>query len=215
MLLLATLTLLVLAALNYYISGRALFHPAVVYSLSWAFGVFLIWLAGDFFYAVSPETILIFIGGAFALSVGAAITSFAPQTAKSKPPGKRFDWIITASIVLILCGIPVGVRWLLQQIAEHPAGNFFGSAAYTMLDEKVQGTFGYTLFANLLTFSNIVALLAFCEREDHKKRWWLAAFLALFLNLLVAGRSGLVVVILCLFCLDWIKNRRIRWKLVI
>src|SRR5215470_4967515 len=101
MLLLATLTLLILAALNYYIGGRALFHPAVSYSLSWAFGVFLIWLAGDFFYAVSPETVLIFIGGAFALSVGSAITCFSPQTANSRPPSKRFDWVITASIVLI------------------------------------------------------------------------------------------------------------------
>jgi len=39
--------------------------------------------------------------------------------------------------------------------------------------------------------------------------------LALTLNLLTAGRSGFVGLIFSIICVDWIKTRRLRWKLLV
>lgn len=215
MLLLTAAVLFLLAGLNYRLGGKSLFHPAVIFCLVWACGVFLIWIMGDFFYSMSPETLLIFMGGALAFSVGSAVVNLYPRMGHTRQLPSANNRIINVSIVLIICGTPLAVRWMLQQIAQHPHSTFLGGAYLTMLDEKVQATLGYTLFGNLVIFSNMIALAAFCEREHHKKRWWLALFFALGLNLLTGGRSGIVTLIFALPFLDWLKTRRIRWKLLI
>lgn len=214
MLLLTATVLFLLAGLNYRLGGRYLFHPAVVFCSVWAFGVFLIWVMGDFFYPISPETLLIFMGGALAFSLGSAVVNLYPR-GDTKPLPAPTDRIINTSIVLIICATPLALRWMIQQIAEHPHSNWVGSAYITMLDEKVQATLGYTLFGNLVIFSNMIALAAFCERDNHKKRWWLAFFLTLSLNLLMGSRSGIVTLIFALPFLDWLKTRRLRWKLLL
>lgn len=215
MLLIAAAICLLLAVINYRTGGKAIFHPAVIFALTWGGGIFLIWAAGDFFYWISARTLMIFVAGVFAFTIGSAITTLYPEKTKPRPPAKPFDWLINASIVLIILGAPLGVRWVLQQVAQHPSSNFFGSVSNTMLDENLMASFGYSLFSNLVTFSNMIAIIAFYEREGHKKRWWLALTLALGLDVITAGRSGFISLIFSIVCLDWIQTRRLRWKLLI
>lgn len=213
MLLVTSLVLCLLALFNYRISGRALFHPAVVFCWVWAINLFLIWMVGDFFYPISTPTLLVLLGGACGFSVGSAIASFLPSGDRSKRDPQISGRLIGLVLLVLACGTPLAVRWMSYQVGEHPSSNFFVSASLTMLDESLQGTLGYSLFANLVTFATLATVITFRGSERYRKRWLCILLLALVLNVLTAGRSGIVTMILSLLCLDWIENRRIRWKL--
>src|SRR5713101_7235462 len=60
MLFLTISALSALALVNYRIGGKALFYPPVVLCSVWAADLVLVWIAGGFFYPLSPETLLIF-----------------------------------------------------------------------------------------------------------------------------------------------------------
>lgn len=215
MLLLTVLVLTSLSVINYRLSGRALFHPAVVYCSAWAMGLGLIWAVGDFFFPLSGPTLLIFIGGAITFSVGSAIVFWNPKTPREEPTRELTYKFIKVWIVVILCCTPLAIQWMFRQIAEHPSSNFFVSASLTMLDESLQETTAYSFFANLITVADMIALVTFCEKERYKKLWVVMLCIAILLNAMTAGRSGLVTIILAILCLDWLLHQRIRWKLFV
>ena len=215
MLLLTILTLALLAILNYRVARNVPVYPPVVFCSVWVAGLALVGLAGDFFYPLSPETLFIFLSGAVAFSVGSTLGLFWPlsrhdsRQAAPRPPSNR---LLNVLVLLALCSFPLAVIWMLRQVANHPAGNFVTSAALTMLDTSLQGSAEYSAYSNLVTFATIVAFISFCEYERNRVRAVVALGLAVALNLLSAGRSQIVFAILAFFCIDWIKNRRIRWR---
>jgi oligosaccharide repeat unit polymerase len=215
MLLISILILALLVALNYRLGGRAPFYPPVVFSLVWMFVLLLIWLVGDFFYPISPVTILIFVGGALVFSVGSAIALLFPNSKPPRPITKWSNRFISLLVLVVVCGTPLALRWLVQQINQHPSSNFFVSASLTMLDESVEATLGYELFGNFVVFCNAVALMAFLHQENHKRRWLIAFVLTLGLDVSIAARSAFIPLFFSLFFLDWLKHRRLRWKLLV
>lgn len=218
MLLIAALILFLLALINYRIGGSALFYPAVVFCLVWAVDILLVWAVGDFFYPMAPQTLVILVSGACALSVGSAIAFLypqqpgTPQDGANRPIGAISNRLISSFVLFEFLCLPLAVRWMLNQASDHPSLNFFLSMSRTMADDDVKATLGYTLFANLVLFSNVTATLAFFERENHLKRWRIAFALALGLNATLAARGAVVSLFLSLLCLDWLRTRRIPWK---
>jgi len=220
MLLLAILVLSLLAYLNYKVASKAVFHPAVSFSAIWALGLLFIWMIGSLFYPLAPETLLVFVSGAVTLTLGSALAAFYPPSEpsrfKAEPREASWsNWILNALVVLVFCATPFAVRWLVNTISEHPSSSFFVSASLTMLDDTLKRDPGFVLFSNIVTLADIVAVLAFAERRNHQKRCLIALVLAVLLNVLIAGRSGIVTVILSILCVDWIQSRRLRWKLLI
>lgn len=216
MLLLTILTLALLVILNYRLGKNVLVYPPAVFCLVWMAGLVVIGLAGDFFYPLSPDTLFIFLSGAVAFSVGSTLGLFWPlsrhdsRQAPSCPPSDR---VLNVLVLLALCGFPFAVIWMARQVANHPAGNFLTLAALTMLDQSLQENVGYRAYGNLVTFASIAAFISFCEYERGRIRAVVTLGLAAALNLLSAGRALIVVAILAFFCIDWLKNRRIRWKM--
>ena len=212
MLLISILILSLLAVLNYSLGAKALFHPAVVYSASWAGGLTILLLARDWFYSLSDKTLLIFVGGAVAFSLGSGIAFLFPQPRREGATGPLSFRFINVLLIVLGCGAPFAVIWMFRQVEAHPAGNFFVSASLTMLDDGVQGSLGYSLFANCVTLANLIALVVFCEKKRYKRTWWAVIAVTLVLNALTAGRAGFVTLVFALVCLDWFKDQRVHWK---
>jgi len=212
---LAILSLTLLAFVNYTIGKKSIFYPPLVFCFVWAATLVVIWIAGDFYYPLLPETLLIFSCGGLAFSLGSALAFGLPPL---KPRNEQAflqssNRILSVLLLLVLLGTPVAVRWVLQAISEHQAGNFLAAAYLTMIDKRIQESFGYSLFHNFLDLAIAVALIAFYEKESGKKRAVLSIILALALSVITGGRNAFVPLILSIVCLDWIKSRRIRLKL--
>src|SRR5215813_2337999 len=208
--------LLLLAVVNYRIGGKSLFHPAVAFCSVWAGDLLLVWMVGDFFYPLSAETLFIFMGGGVVFSLGSALAFLYPQgpAEQEKVLSQASNRIINILIVLVVCTAPLAFGWMVRTAARYPGPNFFVSAVRAMLDEELQTSLGYSLFGNTVSLSLLVALIAFRESDSGKKRAFLAILLAFALALLTGARAGITTLTFSLLCLDWLKNRRVRWKLL-
>jgi len=119
MLLLTILTLFLLAFVNYKLGGRALLYPPVVFCAMWAFDLFLVWAAKDFFYPMLPETLFIFLSGAFVFSVGCWVVILLPELKFPAKPALResSNQIITLLVLIVAAGTPFFYRWLSGLVA--------------------------------------------------------------------------------------------------
>jgi oligosaccharide repeat unit polymerase len=205
-----------LAVFNYRIGSKAAFFPSVIFCAVWAVDLVVIWLGGSFFYPVSLPTLAIFVCGCLFFSLGSWLAVLWPM----KPPRPSnglpniSNRLLTLSLIAILVAVPIVVRWLLA-LSAGKGGNLL-SAIYQVLSvEENQTEFEASLFLNLASFSSIVAMVAFYEKPRGKWRALIAVFAALAINILGGGRTGFTTLIPALICLDWLKNRRLRWKLAI
>ena len=216
MLIAAILALLLLTVLNYRIGSKAALYPPVVFCFVWAADLALIWVCGDFFYPLSPPTLAIFVCGCFFFSLGSWLALLWPMKMPRVPSelSNTANRILTMAVIAIVLAIPLALRWLMS-ISADKGTNFFGAVYSVLSVEENQTDFAASVFLNLSTFSNIIALIAFYERSRSKWRAVTAVFAALCLNVMGGGRTGFTTLILALMGIDWLKNRRIRWKLII
>lgn len=213
MLLFAVVALAFLAFCNYVISGYKLFYPAVVLCAVWAIDLFLVWCSGDYFYPISSNALFLFLFGSAAFSMGAAATSkFEPHSCDS-PLSATSDRLISWGVLLLGLMVPIFYYRLAGIAGGYGAPTFLMSARMAMLDlaESGQGSFLDVIWSS----SILVALLAFNEREKGRTRAAIALFLAFLLNGLTGGRAGMVFLVLGCICIDWMKVKAIRWKLLL
>src|SRR5258708_16438678 len=81
------LTIGLLAFANYRIGGKAAFYPPVAFCGVWCAALGLCWVAGDFFYPVSAETLAIFLCGCVAFSIGSWLAFLHPAKPPAPPGG--------------------------------------------------------------------------------------------------------------------------------
>jgi len=199
-----------MAVVNYRIGNKALFFPPVVFCFVWAADLTLVWLAGNFFYPLSAATLFIFVFGALAFSLGAYVALCHPQKAPASNRGsiESSDRVLSLLVLVAVAAIPFFYRWITSLTAE--SGVNFLFAARSATANEMNAGLAASFFMNLVTFATIVAIIAFCE--GGKKRTFIAIGAALVLNLLTGARAGAMTLILCFLCIDWMKNRRVRWK---
>jgi oligosaccharide repeat unit polymerase len=218
MLLLTIITLGLLAYINYRVGGKAILYPPVVFCGVWAIILLLIWIVGDFFYPILPQTLMIFLGGALSFSLASVVTlaclSFRSKSGNLRAEQGLPKWILNTLLCVVLCGAPLGYRWISSVVAQSSA-NFLAAAYLAMNDETRQADLDQSLFGNIVTLSVIVAMIAFRETWRGKMRASMAIMLALGMCLLTGGRSGIAGLVLAVIALSWLKGRRIHWKLMI
>jgi len=210
---LTILILTLLAWVNYRAMGKTLFSPAVVFCVVWASALLLAKEVGDFFYPFSPQTLFLFMCGAVAFSLGSwAAACFPAQTRRADPPlSKTSSRVLTLLVLVIAAATPLCYLWL-REFTSGEGPNYL-SAVYTVLSvESNQLDKRVSIFLNLSSFSNIVAMIAFYERKQNSKRSVIAIVFSLALNILGGGRTGFTSLILALIGIDAIQNRRLRWK---
>jgi oligosaccharide repeat unit polymerase len=214
MLPLAILTITLLAIANYWIGHKEPFYPPLVFCGIWAFDMFLLWICGDYFYRLSPETLGIFIAGALVFSCGswlALLYSPAPPVSASPKDSNR---IITGMVLLIVVLLPFYARWLYGLISEGGGAVSYLLATQVGVGEVEHQSLLYSIFGTLAEVSGIVAAIAFFERKQNPGRAVLVIIIAFFMGI-NTGKTGPVSLALAIMFLDWAQHRRIRWKLMV
>jgi oligosaccharide repeat unit polymerase len=213
MLLLAISVLVLLALANYWLERRIL-YPPVVFCGVWAFDIAVVWLSGDLFFMLSEKTLAIFCGGALAFSLGSALASLAPlKTATPRVASRSSIGILRFLVVALVCTAPFMYLWMAEMASRFQAPNFFMAAYMAMLAAYEAGE-SSVLFNGVLTLSAIVAMIAFLEWDRFKKTAFLAVLIGIGMGILTGERAGVIGLIFILFAIDWMKNQRIRWKVL-
>jgi oligosaccharide repeat unit polymerase len=210
MVILATIILALMAAVNYVVGGRRLLSPPVVFCTVWAADLLLVWSAGDFFFPLSDKTLVIFCCGGLAFSLGSSLSLLIRENKALTQP-EVFNRVVTFLVFLIALSFPLAYNFIVNLTSGVNAPTVLMAARIAMLDADAAGN-SSILFGGLITLSLIVAAIAFLENEKNKVRSIIAITLAIALNLLTGGRSGIITLIFAMICIGWLKVRRIRWK---
>jgi oligosaccharide repeat unit polymerase len=212
MLLIAILTLLTMAALNYSIAKR-LFYPPLVFCLVWMLDLTLVLLAGDFFYPLSDKTLAIITLGCAAFSIGSAVVLLAPFKQEQVPyiptaSNKILNWFLAAAVI----GLPVFYHWIAGLTAGAGATNVIAiRTAIVALGNG--GDLESSFYENIATFS--MAVVSIACLENGRKRKILAVLVGVLMTLLSGSRYAIATLMLSAFFLDWLRQSRVRWRLII
>lgn len=213
MLLFTIAAFIVLALCNYVISGAKLLYPPVVLCAVWAVDLFMVWCSVGFFYPLSDQALYFFLFGAVAFSLGAAVVSRYQPRPPAAAASSASDKLVTWGVIALCALTPIFYYRLASAAGGYGAPTFLMSARMAMLDLAETGNDAF--FDIISSASILIGLLAFNEREISKRRAILAMVLAFLLNAMTGGRAGLVFLALGCICIDWIKTRRLRWKLAL
>jgi oligosaccharide repeat unit polymerase len=216
MLFLTTVILVLLTFVNYRVGGKGILYPPVVFCAVWAVDIFLIWIMGDYFYPILPQTLMIFVGGALAFSLASGITwtylNLKPNTVRS--PQESSKRTLNILVLLVLCAGPLGYQYI-SGLAAQSNFNSLTAVAVGLMDETRQSDPQYSLFMNLLSFSLIVAMIAFREAGQGRMRAAIAVAFTMGINLLTGGRSVIAMLVFSMVALSWLRDRRVHWKFLI
>jgi len=216
MLALTILALCLLTAINYKFAGKALLYPALVFSAVWVLALSLLAVSGDLFYPVRPQTLVIFLCGVLAFSIGCwfvilPATSPPVRSAEFQASSNR---IITVLLSIVLVVAPFYYHWLANLAGEGDNSPFLlliRAATQEMMGKSA----AFTFFGTVSELSRIVAMMAFWERDKHPRRSILAVIVALIMSGITGQKSGPLMLVVSLICIDWIRTRHLRWKLLL
>src|SRR2546423_13795814 len=171
MFLLVVVILVVLAFANYRIGQKAVFYPPLVFCVVWALDLILVWMAGDFFYSISTETLFLILCGGLAFSVGSWSTFFCPGKKRDnyKDLAQSSSRIVSMLVALIVLAVPFCYRWIVGFTSRYD-GNLFLAARRAFLDQGNEIDLGSILFSNIIVLAMAVAMIAFFEKDHGKKR---------------------------------------------
>ena len=198
-----------LAILSYKFT-KSPFHPAVLFCSFWATDLLFLWLAGDFFYRVHAQSLLIEVFGAFAFCAG----SFLASWHKPKPdkPSDSSNKLITLGAWIVAFSIPVYVKWLINLVADRGMAQTFLMAVRQSTIE-IQGTgLAANLFGLLVSFSMVLAMIAFRQKEGHRFRCYVAVVSAFLICFLTATKGGPIFLLAGLMYIHWRNTGKLSIK---
>ena len=213
-----------LAFVNRRLAGSLLYPPASLAAL-WSVYLVLYSLSGNLFFKVGDDTLFFYMWCACAFSAGGIITLLfardkrvdrvaAPVSDRRKKIVRR---ILDGLLVILVIGLPFYVHYIMALLADGGLVEFFVTIRAKMVELSDDAIGSVSFMDNLAVLANAVPLLVYFEDDGSRgRRWrtWLSLVLALAYNLLTAGRAGFVTLILSLFALHWLKEKRPNWKVL-
>lgn len=215
MIVLAILTLILLTVLNYYLSGKSALYPPVVFCGSWAASLFLIATSGDLFFQVHAETLTFIMVGVSCFSIACWCGLAGSLSQKTFPLSPSSQKIITWLVVFAIIGTPLYLKYMANIVSTSGLEGPFlqvavlASAAMTGTDDSFRAA---GLFSEL---SLMIACIALWNSEGHRKRTILAICAAFILSIPRGAKSTPFVLVISLMTVDWLKTRKLRWKLAV
>jgi oligosaccharide repeat unit polymerase len=214
-LILLSIVLLSLAAVvNYRVGGKTPLFPPLVYCAVWAFGLLLLLCSGRYFYPLRPQTIFIFVCGAFAFSLGSWAAAFLPERIHPPQPivPEASNRILNFLIAIVVIGAPFFYRWLTGLVADQTVTGSFLFLARSATEEVLRKGWAVSIFGTLTELSRIVAMMAFYDRDGHPKRAIFTVVLAFVMSAMWGQKYGPLTLAVALFCIDTMQTKRLRWK---
>jgi oligosaccharide repeat unit polymerase len=224
MIFLVVVGLVVLTATNRYI-GKSMLFPSALFSGLWAIFLFGLYLSGRMFYPVASDTLLFYLWGACAFTVGAIgtvlLSPILTETVAFSPPStirmrviNRMLDVLAVSLLLVL---PIYWQRIQEIAGESSIVSNFWVAARQQLIEYAQddGTRKISLLDNCQVLSVLIALAMYLQDDGtlgRRIRTWSAVLLSLAYDLMTAARADAVILLLSLLGVSWIRTRRVNWK---
>jgi oligosaccharide repeat unit polymerase len=216
MLLVASLTFLALTLLNYWV-GRSAIYPGVAFCASWTVAIGVVGLTRDLFYQMSAETLSLFIVGGCVVTAACWVGNWLP-TRQPKPStlNPQVNRILTVAVWAIGIATPVFFYWLIRAVAETGYSLPFLMVARVLQQRAIDaGNDGAFRAAGLLIeLAQIIAVLCLWEKKDHGKRAFIAIVLAFLISIPFGQKASPFILAMALICVDTIRNRKMRWKLI-
>jgi oligosaccharide repeat unit polymerase len=212
MLLLVFTVLLLLSALNFYL-GKSIFYPAFVYCATWTLALFCLLSSGNMFFALSADTLAIFMWGAVTFTIGCALGQF-PKVNSSPQPREPHN-IIGICLFALVLAFPFYLHWLVGLIADNPDKLFLSAARDSLVEIAGDAEMHppqYVIFTTLLFFAPILAIFSWMERKGRMKRALLAIGLAFVYHVLTGARSAMIQLLLALLCVEWLTVGKLKIK---
>ena len=200
------LLLAALAVLAYRID-RSAWAPATVYSAVWFVALGIVWLAGDFFYPISANTLCIYDLGAICFALGSflhvrPLANANPPTQEKLRKGRS---MVLGALILLIVLFPVFILELLRMAGSAPGDNPWMSIRNALIEiEATPGGGPFSLAMNLPEIAIGVAFVAVCLRIRKGCSRLLetgAICMALLYQVLTAARYGVFLLMVCIIVL--------------
>ncbi len=210
-------SLALLSGMNAYIAKSYLYPPAVFAAL-WSGLLVGLVISQNAFYAISSETLMVYLLGAVAFSAGGFLAllsskgSAVPRQVVSPQRRSFVHVMLYIGLVVLVLLFPFYWRRLVQLSAASGYESFWVGLRY-------QIGYGYGeglgVFAYLITLARFLALVAFYENDGSlagRFRAYSLMILALTYDILSAARYGAILLVFGLIGVDWIRSGRIKVK---
>ena len=213
------LALAMLLALNYYWT-RSLLAPATLYAAVWCASVTGLLLSGDSLYPVSEQTLLLYLLGAVAFTLGAIfIDAYIPINAKRSlaNPGIRrpfFYFVLDIVLAVVVLGLPVYLRAVAGEFDIGDPVYYFAAIRQAAVEASGQVR-KFSVELNLCIFLLLLAMAMHYENTGSVARRWrayLAIGTALIYGVAEGTKGNVVVLIVMLLFISWVKKGRINSK---
>ena len=206
--------------------GGSLLYPPATFAAVWALCLALYGSSGDLFFKIADDTLFFYVWCACAFGVGGSVMlvlrqivtgpSLAPRPV-SASRHQKIKWVLDFCLLILVIGLPFYIRYIMSLIENEGILGFFITIRAKMIQLGDESMGAVSFMDNLVVLANAVALVVYYE-DDHSRsrRWrtWLALALAGLYNVLTAGRAGIVTLILSLFALHWLKEKKPNWKVL-
>jgi oligosaccharide repeat unit polymerase len=219
LLLISILLFAALAGLNYRLAGSLLYPPAL-FASTWAVLLSLLLASGDMYYPISGQTMIVYLAGAAAFSVGAAMpTCFFAQSFRKAPPPllwKPGSLVLTGGLILLIAVLPL--FWgNIQDIGYSASGEDFWRAvraeSIAQNDDWSVKTLSLLLWEGCSVLAVLLAASAVAEVEKSRYsriRMILLVLTALLYGMMSGASSGAVTLMAGLIGIDAIRHKRLR-----
>lgn len=213
---------LVLALGNLWLA-RSLLHPPVLFCLAWAGYMVALGLSQGEYYPVGDDTLLFFLGGGVAMTLGGALALLLPAEPRAVlVHGRRapatVDRIIGLGVWLVVVTLPLRIV-RLQQLAGQPLAplspQFWYQVRRATIEESDRSAMTWlSLTDNVVLLASFLALAAVARDVECRRvrvRTLLIVVLAVAYQVSTASRASGMSLVCGLMGVFWMTSAR--WSL--
>lgn len=210
---LAIACLALFAGVSFYIE-RSPVYPPFAMAGCWAAFLGLHAVSRSVLFSIHEDTLFFFVAGALAFCAGGLAVHYfyRPEHVPTQYNPVRLKSVLTVFLLILGAALPFYIRFITDLVADVAAGNFWAILRRELIEESTESLSGFSLMDNMVVLADITVLIAWYHRDTLKWRAWAAfAFFCIY-NLLTAGRAGFVFILVGLFTIEILRQRRIPWR---
>jgi oligosaccharide repeat unit polymerase len=213
-----------LAAINYRVS-RSVLYPPALFALTWTILLALLLAAGDMYYPISPPTMIVYLAGVAAFSVGAFFSThfFTQALAGSAPRVSRRPGglILTGGLILLVAVLPLYWDYIQNLAAAAASGDFWRTVRQESIaqgDDWSLKTLVTLVWEACSVLAVLLAVTAVAENKGSRFsriRMILLIAIALLYGMMAGMSGGAVSLALGLIGIDAIRHGGLRTRIIV
>ena len=205
--------------------GRSLLYPPVVFTAAWTGYLLWLFLLGRRFFALSVETVGIFLVGGLAMSLGGFLVNRIWKGGRRwgstvSRPDRTIGRLLAAGFWACLLALPIRLLRLKELAGNAPTDllspSFWVEVRRASLAEAQRNRVSVLALTDNVILLAWFLVLAATARDAKDRRVRPAtvgiAFLAVIYSVMMASRAAVVTFVPALAAIVWMTLRRLPWK---